>query len=133
MIINWQLKTLAWGEANYRFSIVNYQLSSALKCHLKHQSYTIPIGGREIEIVESAYILNAEELEDIIYTDREFGIRTVRVHNRTTFREFHQQSRILILLKKWIVLVGYSTPESLEADNLTPLQFLEQRHTIEPF
>jgi hypothetical protein len=38
-----------------------------LECHFKHQSYTIPIGCGEVEIVESAYILNAEELEDIIY------------------------------------------------------------------
>ena len=82
----------ALGEANFQFSVVNYQLSSALECHLKHQSYTILIGGWKIEIVESANILNAEELEDVVYADREFGIRSVRIHNRTTFREFHQQS-----------------------------------------
>ena len=60
-----------------------------LKCHFKHQSYTILIGGGQVEIVESAYILNAEELEDIVYSDRELSIRAVRIHERTAVGEGH--------------------------------------------
>jgi len=48
--------------------------------HSYHESYTMLMGGRLIQIVEPAGILNVNYLEDIMNTHRSLNIRLFGIH-----------------------------------------------------
>ena len=74
-----------------------------------------------VVIVETAYILNMYEFEDVMDTYRELVIWFLVVHNMATLWEQHEDVTLRILFEERVVLVAQSSPQATESDILAPL------------
>ena len=74
-----------------------------------------------------------KNVEDVVHASANLHIRFVLVHDVTTFGELHEHATTLVGCKIGIVLVGQRTPQDLHANELTPLQFLDERNAVEQF
>ena len=74
-----------------------------------------------VVIVETAYILNMYEFEDVMDTYRELVIWFLAVHNMATLGEQHEDVTLRILFEERVVLVAQASPQAAESDILAPL------------
>ena len=87
-----------------------------------------------IQIIQTADIVYVQYLENIVNTHRAFHVRGLRVHHkagRTSVTGREQEEFAVTRMLHRIVLICQMTIQHLEADRLTPLQFLQQRNTVE--
>ena len=72
-----------------------------------------------------------QELEYVVDAEDQFDIGTFGVHHRTPIWELHEDGVMGVLSKGGVILVRKLSPQALDPNELTPLQLLQQRDTIE--
>ena len=102
-----------------------------LEGHTDHHAEAVLVGRGKLVVIETAYVFDMEEFEDIMDTKCQLHIRTLGIDNIGTLREIHQNRIADIGGILRIVLVGEFTPKYAETYPLTPLEFLEQGNAVE--
>ena len=108
-----------------------YLYTHVLERGADHEADAVFVGGGELVVVQTAYVLHMDEFEDVVDTQRQFHVGALGIDNVRALREVHEQRRAGILLEEGVVLIGELAPEDAEADILTPLEFLQQWNAIE--
>ena len=85
----------------------------------------------ELLVGEAIDEVNGEEAQDVVDAGSSFEVGRVLVHHMGSIGEDEELVVITVLHQEGVVLVGESSPHTLEAEVLATFQFAEERDAVE--